>query len=33
VFLPRAQLQLLVVFLSEWRRKGVGDTIRRFVAN
>ncbi|MDB5702399.1 MAG: hypothetical protein JWL66_2598 [Sphingomonadales bacterium] len=29
LFLPRAQLQLLVVFLSEWRRKDIGATIRR----
>ncbi len=31
LFLPRAQLQLLVVFLSEWRRKRIGDTIRGLV--
>ena len=31
LFLPRAQLQLLVVFLSEWRRKDIGQTIRRLV--
>ena len=31
LFLPRAQLQLLVVFLSEWRRKQIGATVRRLV--
>jgi len=27
LFLPRAQLQLLTVFLSEWRRKDIGKTV------
>lgn len=29
LFLPRAQLQLLNVFLSEWRRKTIGEAISR----
>lgn len=32
LFLPRAQLQLLTIFLSEWRRKGIGEAVRRFPA-
>lgn len=31
-FLARCQLQLLVVFLNEWRKDGVGDALRRFDA-
>lgn len=27
LFLPRAQLQLLTVFLSEWRRKGISEAV------
>ncbi|WP_327753890.1 hypothetical protein VVT58_19365 (plasmid) [Sphingobium sp. SJ10-10] len=32
LFLPRAQLQLLNVFLSEWRRKNIGEAVRQFSA-
>jgi len=31
-FLARAQLQLLVTLLNEWRETGIGDAVRRFEA-
>jgi hypothetical protein len=31
IFLARAQLQLLIVLLNEWRREDFGDVLRRFL--